>query len=152
MISNFATTASLPNSNLDNVGMEHSPLGFHVPQPWWRKRVKMSLTGSQTLACLGLPGLSGILPHHTIQLTTRWRSVGSSAPLLTWVTITYGHPPDDTTTTKKTTDCRGQGVGNQQLRRHMQPFRPSAVAPGGQAMCSMDADQSLSCYTLTASE
>ncbi|KAK0138509.1 hypothetical protein N1851_024970 [Merluccius polli] len=44
-----------------------------------RWELKLSLTGDsarcsqQTLTmCLGLPGLTGILPHHRSQLTTRW--------------------------------------------------------------------------------
>ncbi|MEQ2233696.1 hypothetical protein ILYODFUR_024402 [Ilyodon furcidens] len=47
---------------------------------------------------LGLPCLTGILPHHQSQLTTRLWSVKSSAPLFTRVSKTCGHRSDDTTT------------------------------------------------------
>ncbi|XP_059902154.1 uncharacterized protein LOC132453327 [Gadus macrocephalus] len=47
---------------------------------------------------LGLPGLSGNFPHSLIQLTTRWWSVDSSAPLFTRVSKTCGLRSDDTIT------------------------------------------------------
>ena len=42
---------------------------------------------------LGLPGLTGILPHHW----TRWWSIESAAPLFTWVSRTCGCKSNNTT-------------------------------------------------------
>ena len=47
---------------------------------------------------LGLPGLSRGFPCHRNQLTTRWWSVDSSAPLFTRVSKTHGQRSDDTIT------------------------------------------------------
>ena len=41
-------------------------------------------------------GLSGIIPHHWSQVTTRWWSVDSSTLLFTWVLRTFSHKSDDT--------------------------------------------------------
>ena len=46
-----------------------------------------------------------ILPQYLIQLTTRWGSVYSSAPLFTRVSSINGHRSDDTTT-KSVVDCQ----------------------------------------------
>ena len=79
------------------------------PETWMKLSrkwaLKLLLTGDsarhsqQTLTiCLGLPGLTGILPHHRSQLATRWWSVENSAPLFTRVSRTCGRKSDDTTT------------------------------------------------------
>nr|AAF19344.1 unknown [Xiphophorus maculatus] len=71
--------ATVPTGRLDNGGTEHSPLRLHVPHlppgrvPKFCRRweLKLRLTGDsarrsqQTLTThLGLPGLTGFLPHH----------------------------------------------------------------------------------------
>ena len=93
-------------------GSEHGPLGFHVlnlpgiqAKFFWRWELKTLRTGASTRCSqftltirLGLPGLSGSLPRHLIQLTTRWWSVDNSAPLFTRVSKTCGRRSADTTT------------------------------------------------------
>ncbi|KAK0130536.1 hypothetical protein N1851_035235 [Merluccius polli] len=78
--------ATAPVGRHNNGGAEHGPLDSMSPASpgTWSKlsrrwELKLSLTGDsarrsqQTLIIrLGLPGLTGILPHHRSQLTTRW--------------------------------------------------------------------------------
>jgi len=70
-----------------------------------RWELKLLLTGDsdkrsqQTITIhLGLPGLIGILPHQRSQLTTRWWSVDSSAPLFTRMSRTYRRKSNATST------------------------------------------------------
>ena len=84
----FETTA--PCRSFGNRSFEHHPLAnLHrdARKPHQRCELKVSQTGtssnhSQFTTRLGLPGLSRSFPFHLTQLTTRWWSVDSSAPVV----------------------------------------------------------------------
>ncbi|KAK0145384.1 hypothetical protein N1851_015733 [Merluccius polli] len=77
--------ATAPVGRLNNGGAEHGPLGLNVPHlPRYMVKAlpevgvealsdrRLCQTFPADTICLGLPGLTGILPHHHSQLTTRW--------------------------------------------------------------------------------
>ncbi len=115
----YGHSSERPASTMEVENMVHSDsispdsLGIRS-KLWQRWQLKISLIGDsarrsqQTLTVrLGLPSLSSFLPHHRIQLTTRWLSVDNSAPLLTRVSKTYGRRSDETTT-KSIIDLRSR--------------------------------------------
>nr|XP_013770851.1 PREDICTED: uncharacterized protein LOC102195664 [Pundamilia nyererei] len=74
-------------SSFRNRGAERGPFGLNVPSlPRNAVESLPEVCSQHTLTVrLGTPGLSSVVPCHLIQLTTRWLSVDSSAPLFTQV-------------------------------------------------------------------
>ena len=107
-----ATTSAIAAQSMAHSDLIIPPTsGMWLKVYWWweLKTIFIGFSAGcsqQTLTFrLGLPGLSGILPHQLILLTTRWGSVDSSAPLFTQVSNTYSHRLNDTTL-KTIIDCQ----------------------------------------------
>ncbi|KAK0148980.1 putative nuclease HARBI1 [Merluccius polli] len=96
LLSTRRSSGSTPNSSRMTELL--TPSLRESPATLQRKLISAACTRDLVLSTLtirvGLPGLTGILPHHRSQLT---RSVDSSAPLFTRVFKTCGRKSDDMT-------------------------------------------------------
>lgn len=87
---NLLSIAAMANATglvcyLNSRGSQHGPFGLNFSHLLWDAIRDPSDKGPHQTwpTSLGLQGLSSILPH-VIQLTTRWLSADSSAPLFTF--------------------------------------------------------------------